>query len=70
MSDSKPPLGALGLSATRLEAGDINLTGIGVILDLENRNAILAERIAQLSQMPAEGTSSESVPEAGDRASV
>ncbi len=53
-----------------LIADGVNLTGIGVILDLENRNAILAERIAQLSQMPAEGTSSESVPETGDRSSV
>ncbi|MFI8664696.1 MerR family transcriptional regulator [Rhodococcus qingshengii] len=47
----------------------INLTGIGVILDLETQNAILAERIAQLTQIPAEGPSSESVP-AGDRSSV
>ena len=53
-----------------LIADGINLTGIGVILDLENRNAILAEQIAQLSQMPAEKTSSESVLEAGDRSSV
>jgi len=48
-----------------LIADGINLTAIGVILDLENRNAILAEQIAQLSQMPAEESPSERVPEAG-----
>ncbi|WP_336874014.1 MerR family transcriptional regulator [Rhodococcus qingshengii] len=41
-----------------LIADGINLTGIGVILDLETRNAILVERIAQLTQMPAAGPSS------------
>ena len=53
-----------------LIADGINLTAIGVILDLENRNAILAEQIAQLSQMPAEESPSERVPEAGDPSSA
>lgn len=53
-----------------LIADGINLTAIGVILDLENRNAILAEQIAQLSQLPAEESPSERVPEGGDPASA
>ena len=53
-----------------LIADGINLTGIGVILDLEAQNAILTERIAQLTQLPAEGPSPERVPESGVRASV
>ncbi|KDQ00639.1 MULTISPECIES: MerR family transcriptional regulator [Rhodococcus] len=35
---------------TALIGDGINLTGIGVILSLETENAILAERIAQLSE--------------------
>jgi MerR family transcriptional regulator/heat shock protein HspR len=53
-----------------LIADGINLTGIGVILDLETQNAVLAERIAQLAQMPAEGSSSELRPQSGDRSSA
>ncbi|WP_285182859.1 helix-turn-helix transcriptional regulator [Rhodococcus sp. MEB032] len=53
-----------------LIADGINLTAIGVILDLENRNAALAEQIAQLSQLPAESSPSKRVPEAGDPTSA
>nr|WP_241896176.1 MerR family transcriptional regulator [Rhodococcus sp. 66b] len=53
-----------------LIADGINLTGIGVILDLETQNAILAERIAQVAQMPTEGSSSERIPHSGDRSSA
>lgn len=44
-----------------LIADGINLTGVGVILVLETRNAILAERIAQLAHIPAEDSASERI---------
>ncbi|ANQ75702.1 MerR family transcriptional regulator [Rhodococcus qingshengii] len=48
-----------------LIADGINLSGIGVILALETQNAILAERIAQLS-----GTSEDGASESDSRASA
>lgn len=53
-----------------LIADGVNLTGIGVILALETKNAILAERIAQLSETPEEGSPSEKASESGRRSPV
>lgn len=56
-----------------LIADGINLTGIGVILELEIQNAILAEQIAQLRATPgegAEGTRSDGTTESADHSAA
>jgi MerR family transcriptional regulator/heat shock protein HspR len=53
---SEADLATLG-RVSALIADGINLSGVGVILALEAQNAILAERIAQLSGSSEDGAS-------------